>query len=111
MKTNISPTEFRKASDNLHEFVKKFEVLYGKETMVYNVHLILHLAKCVEDCGPLWAFSNFSFKSNNGYLSKHVKGTTDVEYQILSKYFYNSVLEKLKNSNNGGNFIESKITL
>lgn len=96
LKTSISATEFNKASKKLKVFVTQFQNLYGKENMMYNVHLLKHLAQCVKDCGPLWAYSNFNFQSNNGLLVKFVNGTTNVEQQIVTKYGYNNALNDLK---------------
>lgn len=96
LQTNISKTEFDRASRNIKEFVKNFEKLYGEQNMMYNVHLLEHLSECVKSCGPLWAYSNFNFESNNGWLVQNVKGTTDVEKQLATRYFYYDVLEDLK---------------
>lgn len=96
LKSEITTKEYEKASKNLNKFVDDFQKIYGEENMVHNVHLLKHLAKCVQDCGPLWAYSNFNFESNNGSLVKHVHGTTDVEHQIASKYAFNTSLDRLK---------------
>lgn len=96
LKTSISPSDRKKAEINLKTFVVNFENYYGLIKMVYNVHLLTHLVQIVVKCGPLWAYSNFNFESNNGVLVRNVTGTTDVEHQILSKYKYNNVLNNLK---------------
>lgn len=96
LKTSIPINEFNKASKNLDLFVVQFQKLYGEENMVFNVHLLKHLAKCVKDCGPLWGYSNFNFESNNGLLVKFVCGTTNVEKQIATKYNYNNTLNGCK---------------
>lgn len=96
LKTRITDADHKKASDNLRKFVVDFQKYYGEENMVYNVHLLEHIPKCVTDCGPLWGYSNFNFESNNGFLVKHVNGTTDVEKQISSKYAFNNALMCLK---------------
>ncbi|KAG4065775.1 hypothetical protein HA402_012453 [Bradysia odoriphaga] len=99
LKTSISRSEYQKATKYLMKFHDDFEKLYGEQNMMHNVHLLKHIPKCVSDCGPLWAYSNFNFESNNGSLVKHVKGTTDVERQISTKYAFNNVLASLKNLN------------
>lgn len=98
LKCKITTLEHEKASNNLEKFVKDFQKLYGEENMMHNVHLLKHLSKCVVKCGPIWAYSNFPFESNNGSLVKHVHGTTDVEHQIASKYSFNTSLARLKTS-------------
>lgn len=63
--------------------------------MTYNVHLLTHLAECVEQNGPLWAYSNFHFESNNGVLKNFVCGTSDVVHQTLTKYLYSQLLHNV----------------
>lgn len=92
--TNITTNDYKKADSKLSQFVAEFEKLYGVANMVYNVHLISHLANCVMNCGPLWAYSNFNFEHNNGVLVSYVNGTTDVEKQVVSKYLYQNLLVK-----------------
>lgn len=107
LKASISPEDYQRASKNLMKFHDDFEKLYGKENMMPNVHLLEHLPKCVKDCGPIWAYSNFNFESNNGSLVRNVNGTTDVEHQISTKYVFNNVLASLKNlSDTTFNYIE-----
>lgn len=107
LQTSISPAEFNKASKNIKEFVKRFQYLYGKDNMVYNVHLLTHLAECVRNCGPLWCYSNFNFESNNGLLVSFVRGTTDVEKQIATKYGYKNALNSFKmKRTTAGNYID-----
>lgn len=97
LKARIGPLHFKIATKKLMKFHDDFEKLYGEEYMMHNVHLLRHIPKCVKDCGPLWAYSNFNFESNNGSLVKQVKGTTDVELQVSTKYAFNNVLTNLRN--------------
>lgn len=99
LQSEISAADFTKASSNLKAFVTQFESYYGKSNMVYNVHLLEHLPKCVTDCGPLWGYSNFNFESSNGFLVKNVKGTSDVEHQLAEKFLLNNALSDLKRKN------------
>lgn len=63
--------------------------------MTYNVHLLLHLADCVRNCGPLWSYSAFHFESNNGTLSKCINGTTDVLAQVSEKYVLSKCISNI----------------
>ncbi|KAG8238408.1 hypothetical protein J437_LFUL011595 [Ladona fulva] len=57
----------------LKYFVKKYEVLYGRESMTYNVHGLLHLA---DDCrvhGSLDRFSAFKFESKLYQIKRLVR--------------------------------------
>ena len=47
-----------------------------------NVHLLIHLSQCVQDWGPLWAYSCFQFESANNYLKKLFHGTRDMSEQV-----------------------------
>lgn len=93
--SNITPCNIDTARNKLLEFVLNFERFYGIENMVYNVHLLTHLIDCVENCGPLWAHSNFCFESNNGVLVDYVKGNTDQLQQIVSKYCFKRTIANM----------------
>ncbi|KAG8238355.1 hypothetical protein J437_LFUL017249 [Ladona fulva] len=57
----------------LRYFVKKYEVIYGRESMTYNVHGLLHLA---DDCrvhGSLDRFSAFKFESKLYQIKRLVR--------------------------------------
>lgn len=54
--------------------------------MVFNVHLLKHLADCVKFIGPLPCYSNYHFEDQIGRLISLHKGTTDVTTQICEKY-------------------------
>lgn len=88
LKEKISEDDIQTAEFKLRSFVLQFEELYGSKNMTYNVHLMSHIANCVKNCGPLWAYSNYSFETNNGILKKFNNGTTDVLKQIVSKYMF-----------------------
>ena len=50
--------------------------------MIANVHCLLHLPKCVETLGPLWATSCFPFENANAQLLKLFHGSKGVEKQV-----------------------------
>lgn len=88
----INPIDIDKMDQQLIEFVKFYQVAYGKKHMTYNLHTLLHLAQCVRDLGPLWSYSNFPFENNNGKLEGFVKSPKGVIQQILNKYTWNRYL-------------------
>ena len=47
-----------------------------------NVHHLKHVSKCVENWGPLWAYSCFPFESQNGDLLKLFHGTRNPVEQV-----------------------------
>jgi len=61
------------------KFVALFEVLYGAESMRFNVHMLLHVVQSVRMSGPLWATSTFPFESNIHFLKQLVNGPKGVE--------------------------------
>ena len=54
-----------------------------------NMHMLSHLAKCVSDWGPLWAYSCFSFESSNHNLKKLFHGSKDMSKQVIATYLQN----------------------
>lgn len=89
LQSSISQEDIILAKQCISTFVMNYEKFYGVNHMTYNVHLLTHLPDCVLENGPLWAYSNFHFESNNGALKKFVCGTSDVVHQTvnLSVYF------------------------
>lgn len=83
---NITPNRLQEADQLLNRFVDQFEILYGEERMVFNVHLLKYLATCVRQIGPLNMFSTYNFEDYLGHLVSLQKGTTDVATQICEKY-------------------------
>lgn len=69
----------------LQQFVKDCEQLYGINEMKFNVHLLLHIASCARNFGPLWAFSLFCFEDMNGVLKKYIKGPKQPVVQIANR--------------------------
>lgn len=59
---------------------------YGEANMVFNVHILKHLADCVKFIGPLPCYSNYHFEDHIGHLISLHKGTTDSATQICEKY-------------------------
>lgn len=82
----ITQEQLQKASNDLEEFVRKFELMYGEENMVVNIHNLLHLVWSVQNWGPLWSQSTFSFEQMNGVLARFVNGSRHPLHQICTKY-------------------------
>lgn len=93
LQKNITEHDLDSARNNLQSFVREFEGLYGKRNMRYNVHTISHMPECVENLGPLWAYSNFPFESNNGNLTNYVNAPKGVLHQICGKYTLSRVMD------------------
>lgn len=83
---HITKLNLQKAEKLLTTFVDQFEILFGKEHMVYNIHQLHHLTECVRQNGPLFTYSNYNMEDYIGHLVSFVQGTTDVTTQITSRY-------------------------
>lgn len=74
----ISNEQLQEAKQLLNSIVDEFEILYGESNMVFNVHLLRHLADCEEAIDPLSCYSTYVFEDFIGHLISLHKGTTDV---------------------------------
>lgn len=92
-KDSITENAIEHSAALLNYFVSLFEPLYGARYMTLNLHLLLHLPKCVQ--GPLFMYSCFPFESMNGDLLKLFHGTQHVETQILSAVNSHQILPLL----------------
>lgn len=82
---SISTQMIQEAKRMLQEFVSTFQALYGLRHMTCNLHSLLHLPDVVEQLGPLWQYSCFTFESINGELKKLVHGSKSAELQIYNE--------------------------
>ena len=73
------------ANELLIKFVSDTVILYGKESLVYNVHNLLHLAADVKKLGVLDNFSAFMFENKLGQLKKLVRKPQQPIQQVLKR--------------------------
>ena len=73
--------------EKLNSFVKTFEVLYGKEYMFYNIHLLTHITTTAKNFGPLSSTSLFTFENVNGVLNRFLNGPKGPTIQICVKHY------------------------
>lgn len=105
--TAISEFDLDRAQHLLSTFVNEFEILYGQQNMVFNVHLLIHTAKCVKLNGPLFTYSNYSTEDNLAHIVDFIKGTTDVLLQIADRYMLErNLFRHLQSSRRASNFNE-----
>jgi hypothetical protein len=62
----------------LEIFVKDMERLFGKKSLVYNIHALLHLPYFVSLYGCLDSFSSFPFENFLSLLKKRVRATRHI---------------------------------
>lgn len=105
---------FEKGRALLDEFVDEFEDLYGGINMVFNIHLLQHIAMCVKKNGPLCCYTAYNMENNIGHLVSAIHGTNDVTKQCIQKYILEkNLLAKLESSVIARSYykkIESKLT-
>jgi len=64
----------RYAQDLMIYFVDNMELLYGKETLIYNIHNLIHISTDVLNHGPLDSFSCFLFENFLQKIKLMIKG-------------------------------------
>lgn len=69
----------------LKSFVENFPSIYGLNNVVYNVHVLLHLAECVSELGCLDSFSCYKFENFIQSLKRNIKKPTEVLQQIYKR--------------------------
>ena len=67
---NLEEMLLNEIHDKLIKVVTLIESEYGREIIILNLHLSLHLVECSSDFGLLYAFWCFSFERMNGMLGK-----------------------------------------
>ena len=83
---SIRKADIEEAHGSLNKFVFDFRGLYGQKHMSFNLHQLLHLAKAVNNWGPLWSFSTIWFEGHMGFLLKLFKGTRGIPTQIARTF-------------------------
>ncbi|OAD78516.1 hypothetical protein PHYBLDRAFT_163625 [Phycomyces blakesleeanus NRRL 1555(-)] len=80
-KPSVTPDDISSAHAHLQSFCKGFEKLYKEFPVTPNMHLHLHLGKCINDFGPIYAFWLFSFERYNGLL-KNLDTNQKGEFEV-----------------------------
>ena len=82
----ITLQQLQQADDLVMEFCAAFELLYGKNYCSINLHLHGHLAECVRDYGPVYAFWLFAFERLNGVLGSFHTNCRDISLQLMRRF-------------------------
>lgn len=99
LRTKITEEMMNDAEENLKWFVSQYEILYTKENVVMNLHLLIHMTETVRQWGPLWAQSAFPYETMNGVINKYVNGPVQAVHQIITKYTISKSLNIRKENN------------
>ena len=70
-------------------FVQAFSSIYGAESVVYNVHSVLHIPDDFDRFGSLNNISSFPFESFNGDLKKYIKRPGSELEQVVKRIHEN----------------------
>lgn len=81
---SVSKNDIALSDQHLTAFCKNFQRLYGLRRMTFNIHLLRHLPKCVEELGPLQIVSCFRLEEINGKLANLAHGTRHAGLQVAS---------------------------
>lgn len=75
--------------------------------MVFNIHMLQHIAVCVQKNGPLCCYTAYNMEDNIGHLVSTIHGTNDVIKQCTQKYILEKNLHvQLENSEIARNYYE-----
>ena len=99
MKTEISEEDLNQCEQDLLKFVCYYEMYYGRESITFNLHTLLHIVESVKKTGPLYANSAFSFEGNICNLKTYINGPKCVDRQMARKHMQTFIF-KLGNAVN-----------
>lgn len=86
LKKSISPEELNAAHIVALRYVFLFQQYFGREQMVINVHLLMHMKNSIKYLGPSWTNMAFGFEGANKRMLEMKKGTSSVAQEMVSKY-------------------------
>ncbi|XP_071570621.1 uncharacterized protein [Temnothorax nylanderi] len=97
--------------DHAHQLLIKFLVqlqkYFGKSSMTFNMHLLLHLSTSVKNWGPLWTHNTFPFENENRLVLQMKTSPYLIAVQIARRYFfYKQLPMHLNKFPNGNRFID-----
>lgn len=106
-----NPQDYLKANQYAKElffyFVQYYEVLYGKDNMIYTVHSLIHtvhslihLSNDAKRLGPLDSFSTFPFENHLHSLKKLLRKSEKPLPQIHRRLIKRNTANKYKQSKN-----------
>lgn len=82
---NISSVGTNLAREMLDIFVKHSKNIYGRDFLVYNVHILSHLTDDVEVFSPLDSFSTFPFENYLGQIKSFIRSSKKPLEQIYCR--------------------------
>ena len=74
----------------LTAFVNHYSQLFGSNSVVYNIHGLVHLVNDIKTFGPLDKFSSFPYENYLNRLKHLVRKPNHVLQRIVSRLIKNS---------------------
>lgn len=89
---SVNLEEIKQSYDLIELFNRRFEHLYGKEYLMYNLHAHLHLPKQVMNYGPINKISAFPFEGFFKVIKNLIHGTREITNGITNNLEIQSYL-------------------
>ena len=89
----VSEEDCNEAEMLFREYVRLFEVYFQRNNMRYNIHILLHVADCVRDWGPMFCQSTSFFESWNHDVKKTVTSPNAQIDQIITRFLIRRFLQ------------------
>lgn len=96
LKFGSTHNDINRAEEMLTKLCELFADLYDVRFMRLNVHQLLHLPDSIRTLGPLYTLSCFSFEDKTGVLLKMIRGTQNIDNQIVTGVSFVQKLPELK---------------
>ena len=96
LNSSVNENDINRAETLLTSFCKQFKDLYDGCFMTLNIHNLLHLSDQVRNLGPLYTHSCFPFENKNGLILKMIKGTQNIDDQIVTGVSFIQKVPELK---------------
>ncbi|XP_039304623.1 uncharacterized protein LOC120357652 [Solenopsis invicta] len=107
LQKSVTIENINRAHQLLIKFLVKLQKYFGKSSMTFNMHLLLHLSTSVKNWGPLWTHNTFPFENENRLVLQMKTSPYLIAVQIARRYFfYKQLPMHLKKFPNGNRFID-----
>lgn len=93
-KDSILPHELDRAAELMDQYRQRFEQQFPENQLVYNVHLLKHIVRCIRELGPAWVASGFWFESLNRKIINYMTSPTARASQIACRMLLGQMVEK-----------------
>lgn len=95
-KEGVTSGELDIAEQCFKDYVRQYEVFFGLENMLFNIHVLLHAVACVRRFSTLYCQSTFGFESWNHRLMKTVTSGKGALDQIITRFLMRKFAETIE---------------